>query len=261
MCCRQYICFVKWGAALFTYPKNVTPSWGSPLASLTRLIVPVIWVYMWVWGQQLLPFLICLEIQGLCSPGKWWKFLALNLKWSPWCQALRWDCGWGSQGHSRGDSSSSSPPSGLRNFVSYPQCTKTPSESSLFWNNLNSCKLVGPRDQIANICWIIDKARVPEKHLLLLYWVCQSLQLWGSPQTVGKKRWEYQTTLPASWEIRIQVKKQQLELHMEQWAGSKLGRKYVKAVYCHPAYLTYMHSTSWETLGWMKHKLESRLQG
>ena len=100
MCCRQYICFVKWGAALFTYPKNVTPSWGSPLASLTRLIVPVIWVYMWVWGQQLLPFLICLEIQGLCSPGKWWKFLALNLKWSPWCQALRWDCGWGSQGHS-----------------------------------------------------------------------------------------------------------------------------------------------------------------
>lgn len=102
MCCRQYICFVKWGAALFTYPKNVTPSWGSPLASLTRLIVPVIWVYMWVWGQQLLPFLIWLEIQSLCSPGKWWKFLALNLKWSPWCQALRWDCGWGSQGHSRG---------------------------------------------------------------------------------------------------------------------------------------------------------------
>ena len=59
----------------------------------------------------------------------------------------------------------------------------------------------------------------------------------------------------------IQVKKQQLELDMEQQTGSKLGKEYVKAVYCHPAYLTYMQSTSWETLGWMKHKLESRLPG
>ena len=140
-------------------------SWGSPLASLTRLIVLVIWVYMWVWGQQLLPFLIWLELQGLCSPGKQWKFLALNLKWSPWCQALLWDCGWGSQGHSRGANSSSSPPSGLRNFVSYPQCTKTTSDSSLFWNNLNSCKLVGPRDQIANIHWTIEKPREFQKNI------------------------------------------------------------------------------------------------
>ena len=52
--------------------------------------------------------------------------------------------------------------------------------------------------------------------------------------------------------------KQQLELHMEQRTGSKLGKEYVKAVYCHPAYLTYMQSTSCEMLGWMKHKLESR---
>ena len=137
MCCRQYICISRWGAALFTYPKNFTPSWGSPLASLTRLILPVIWVYKWVWGQQLLPFLIWLEIQGLCSPGKWWKFLALNLKWSPWCQALLWDCGWGSQGHSWRASSSCSPPSGLRNFVSYLHCTKTWSDSSLFWKVAN----------------------------------------------------------------------------------------------------------------------------
>ena len=57
------------------------------------------------------------------------------------------------------------------------------------------------------------------------------------------------------------VKKQQLELHMEQWTGSKLGKEYVKAVYCHPAYLTYMQSTSFEMPGWMKHKLESRLLG
>ena len=67
------------------------------------------------------------------------------------------------------------------------------------------------------------------------------------------KRWEYQTTWPASWEICMQVRKQQLELDMEQQTGFKSGKKYVKAIYCHPAYLTYMHSTSWETLGWMKH--------
>ena len=60
------------------------------------------------------------------------------------------------------------------------------------------------------------------------------------------KRWEYQTTLHASWEICMQVKKQQLELDMEQQTGFKLGKEYIKAVYCHPAYLIYMQSTSWE---------------
>ena len=59
----------------------------------------------------------------------------------------------------------------------------------------------------------------------------------------------------------MQVKKQKLGLDMEKWTGSKLGKEYVKAVYCYPAYLTYMQSTSWEMLGWMKHKLESRLPG
>ena len=59
----------------------------------------------------------------------------------------------------------------------------------------------------------------------------------------------------------MQVKKQQLELDMEQQTGSKLGKEYIKAVYCHPAYLTYMQSTSREMPGWMKHKLESRLPG
>ena len=57
----------------------------------------------------------------------------------------------------------------------------------------------------------------------------------------------------------MQVRKQQLELDMEQQTGSKSGKEYVKAVYCHPAYLTYMQSTSWEMLDWKKHKLESRL--
>ena len=72
------------------------------------------------------------------------------------------------------------------------------------------------------------------------------------------QRWKYQTTLPTSWEICMQVKKQQLELDIEHQAGSKLGKEYVKAVYCQSAYLTYMQSTSWEMSGWMKHKLESR---
>ena len=72
------------------------------------------------------------------------------------------------------------------------------------------------------------------------------------------KTWEYQTTLPASWETYIQVRKQQLELDMKQQIGSKSGKEYVKAVYFHPAYLTYMQSLICEVLGWMKHKLESR---
>ena len=67
--------------------------------------------------------------------------------------------------------------------------------------------------------------------------------------------------LPASWQTYMQVKKQQLEPDMEQQSGSKLGKEYVKAVYCHSAYLTYMQSTSSDMLGRMKHKLESRLQG
>ena len=68
------------------------------------------------------------------------------------------------------------------------------------------------------------------------------------------KELDYQNTWPASWETYMQVRKQQLELDMEQQTGSK--KEYIKAVYCHPAYLTYMQSTSWETLGWKKHKLE-----
>ena len=59
----------------------------------------------------------------------------------------------------------------------------------------------------------------------------------------------------------MQVKKQQLEPDMEQQTGSKLGKEYVKAVYCHLAYLTFMQNTSCEMPGWMKHKLESRLPG
>ena len=73
------------------------------------------------------------------------------------------------------------------------------------------------------------------------------------------KRWKYQTTLSVSWESYLQGKKQQLELHMQQKTGSQLRKEYNKAVCCHLAYLTSMQSTSFEMLGWMKHKLESRL--
>ena len=77
-----------------------------------------------------------------------------------------------------------------------------------------------------------------------LFTMWKSLTVW-IPTNCGKffKRWEFQTTLPASWITCIQVKKQQLELNMKQWTGSKLGKEYVKAAYCHLAYLTYMQST------------------
>ena len=74
------------------------------------------------------------------------------------------------------------------------------------------------------------------------------------------REWEYQTTLPVSWETCMWVKKQQLEPYVEQWTGAKLEKEY-EAVYCHPTYLTSKQSTSCEMLGWMNHKLESRLPG
>ena len=118
------------------------------------------------------------------------------------------------------------------------------------------------REQVANIHWIIEKAREFRKtSTSALLTMPKPLTVWITINC-GKfwKRWEYQS-LPASWEICIQVKKQQLKLDMEQQTGSKSGKECVKALYCHPDYLTYMQSASWERLGWMKHKLESRLPG
>ena len=104
-----------------------------------------------------------------------------------------------------------------------------------------------------------------ESNQCLLYcrWILYQLSHQGITTNCGKflKRWECHTTWSACWEICMQVKKEQLELDMEQQTGSKLGKEYIKAVYCHAAYLTYTQSTSWETLGWMKHKLESRFLG
>ena len=72
---------------------------------------------------------------------------------------------------------------------------------------------------------------------------------------------EFNMRYKTSWEACMQIKKQQLELDMEQWTGSKLGKEYFKAVYCYSAFSTYMQSTACEMLGWMKLKLESRLPG
>ena len=72
------------------------------------------------------------------------------------------------------------------------------------------------------------------------------------------KWWENQTTLPASWEICIQVKKQQVK---GQQAASKLGKNYGKAAFFHPAYLTYMQCTTYKMPGWMKHKVDLKLLG
>ena len=81
-------------------------------------------------------------------------------------------------------------------------------------------------------------------------------KLWKILQEVGIP--DHLTCLVRNF---VQVKKPQLELDMEKQTGSKLGKEYVKGVYCHPAYLTYMQRTSCKMLGWMKHKLESTLQG
>ena len=120
----------------------------------------------------------------------------------------------------------------------------------------------GTRDQIANINWIIEKARAFQRNI----YFCFTDYAKAFVRVDQKKLWktvrqEYQTSWAASWEICMQVRKQQLELDLEQWTDSKLGKEYIKTVCCHPAYVTYMQSTSWDKMGWMKHKLESRFAG
>ena len=119
----------------------------------------------------------------------------------------------------------------------------------------------GTRDQIANIRWITEKARKFQKNIYFCFidyakafdFVDRN-KLWKILKEMGIP--DHLTCLLRN----MQVKKQQLEPDMEQWIGSKLRKEYVKAVYCHPAYLIYIQSTSCEMLGWMKHRLESRLQ-
>ena len=104
-------------------------------------------------------------------------------------------------------------------------------------------KARGPRDHIVNIHWIIKKARELQKNIYFCFIDYSKVfgrvdhnKLWKK----FWKRWEYQTTLPASWEMCMQVKKQQLELDMKQQTSSKSGKEYVKAVYCHPACVSYI---------------------
>ena len=126
------------------------------------------------------------------------------------------------------------------------------------------------RDQIANICWIIEKAREVQKNIYY-YFIdfAKALTVWVTTNWKILQEMGHQSTLLASFETCMQVKMQQLkkkkmqqlELEKEQWTCSKLGKENIKAVYYHLAYLTYMQRTSCEMLGWMKYKLESRLPG
>ena len=109
----------------------------------------------------------------------------------------------------------------------------------------------GIRDQIASIHWITEKAKSSRKtSISALLTMAKPLTVWIMTNC-GKffKKWEYQTTLPASQEICMKVKKQQLEPDMEQWTGSKLGKEYVKAMYYHAVYLTCKQSISCEIPG------------
>ena len=120
----------------------------------------------------------------------------------------------------------------------------------------------GTRDQIANIGSSTKQESSRKTSISALLTMPKPLTVWITINC-GKfwKRWEYQTTWPASWEICIQGRKRQLEPDMEQRTISKSGKEYVKAVYCHPAYLTYVLNTLCEMQGYMKQKLESRLPG
>ena len=125
----------------------------------------------------------------------------------------------------------------------------------------------GTRDQIANIRWIIKKARELQEtkqnktSTSVLLTMPKPLTVWITTNCENSSRWEYHTTLLASWEVCMQVKKQQLEQDMEPQTGSSLGKEYIKAVHCNPDSLTYMQSTSWEMLGWMKYSWNQKTAG
>ena len=104
--------------------------------------------------------------------------------------------------------------------------------------NMDFRKGRGTRDRIANICWIIEEAREFQKNIYFCfidYAKAFDCVDHNKPWKILLKRLESQTTLPASWEICVQVKKQQWEPDVEQQTGSKSEKEYIKAVYCHPA--------------------------
>ena len=94
---------------------------------------------------------------------------------------------------------------------------------------------------MANILWITEKHKLQKNIYFALLIMPKPLTVWITANCGNFfNRWKYQATWPASWEICMQIKKQQLELDMEQQTGSKLGQEYVKSVYCYPAYLIHM---------------------
>ena len=122
-------------------------------------------------------------------------------------------------------------------------------------------KVRGTRDQIVNIHWIIEKTRkFPPK-------ICFTDSVKGFDFVDHNKLWRIpkQMWIPdhltCLWETCMQVKKQWLETDMKKWTDSKLGKEYIKTVCCHPAYLTYIQTSSCKMPGWMNHKLESKLTG
>ena len=147
------------------------------------------------------------------------------------------------------------------------KCSKfsKPGFSSIWTMNFQMFKLwkKRQRNQRSNCQHPLEKQESSRKtSISALLTSSESLTVWITTNC-GKffKKRKYQTTWLASWEISMQVEKQQLELDMEQQTNSKLGKEYTKAVYCHPAYLNYVQSTSCKIPGWMKHKLEWRLLG
>ena len=134
---------------------------------------------------------------------------------------------------------------------------EVPDVQARFWRGR------GTRGQIANICWIIVKAREFQKNIYFCFIYFSKLfdcvdhnKVWEILQEMGIP--DHSTCL---WQTCMQVKRQQLEPDMGKRTGSKLGKEYVKSVYCHPAYIIYMQSTSCKMPGWIKHKMESRLLG
>ena len=121
----------------------------------------------------------------------------------------------------------------------------------------------GTKDQISNIRWIVEKGikkKKKKKSLYLCFIDYAKAFDCGIITDCGMllKRWDYPTILPVSWETCMWVKKQELEPYMEQLTGSGLRKEYNRAVCCHPVYLTYTLSASWEMLGWVSYKLELR---
>ena len=121
----------------------------------------------------------------------------------------------------------------------------------------------GTRDKIASIRWIIEKAREFQKNIHFCFNdYTKPLIVWIKTNCGNfLQRWEYQTILSASWEISVQVKKQELEPNLEQQTGSKLGEEYIKAVYSHPVYLNLDEEYIMWNAGLDETQLESRLLG